>query len=445
MARVVQQRRSKPPYLLIVFVFLFLVAATMAVVFYMQKSRAEEEKARLEQDDKELRAEKAKEADARRQLVYDITGDSNQSAAMAHQKVTSAWEALKRAEGIAEEPLADAVDTLLDLWKQARAESEEMRRQRDAWQSKCQNVENAFDQTRRQLEADRDKLSEDLATCRQEKNAAQQDFDRRVREAQQSFQDGLAELQTELSKRAREIQDLESTVSSQELTIIRLQGIINRVTRPKEPGLTIEPDGHILGDVQHEQEVCTISIGRKHGVRGHLRFSVFAPGNLPERAGGEEQAKRKGRIEVIGVRKYVSQCQILWEDPEDPIRDNDLIVNLAFASGRPLIFRVVGEFDMRGLGRPSAAGGEQVEAMIRRAGGRVTDTVDYQTSYVVVGKRPNVPKQPAEDADLTVWQVYREQQKAVQAYDEALTRADQMKVEKLTLDKLVNLLGELRP
>jgi len=45
MARVIQQRTS-PPYLLIIMVFLFLIAATVAVLFYLDREKANQKAAK---------------------------------------------------------------------------------------------------------------------------------------------------------------------------------------------------------------------------------------------------------------------------------------------------------------------------------------------------------------------------------------------------------------
>ena len=54
MARVVAQRRSNPPYLLILFVFLFLLSTVAAVMFYINWDKANKELATERTDTKKI-------------------------------------------------------------------------------------------------------------------------------------------------------------------------------------------------------------------------------------------------------------------------------------------------------------------------------------------------------------------------------------------------------
>lgn len=462
MARVVQQRRSKPPYLLVVFVFLTLVAATVAIIFGMQKSRLDEENAELTEEndlyatgdlqrseDLQARLQAARQKpdvtvvgsmlEDLRQLAEDITAQ-RASVAEAHRAAREAQRKLEDAHGVQTTGLAPAVGNLLGALADARAKLQDTTTELNKLQRQYAALEDTFAEATQNLTAEKEQLGKQLEQSQKARDDLEDEWRTRLEEAQAKFKEDLADFQKQLSARAEEIQDLQGTITEKDLEIATLRQKVIEATRTDEPGLAVRASGRIYGDVLHQQKLCMIDIGRKQGVRAGLRFSVFAPGKLPERA-ARGAGEPRGRIKVLQPRSLVSECQILWEDAENPIEAGDPVVNLAFAPDRNLVFRVAGWFDVQHTGQPSQAGADEIKAMIERAGSTVADTVNFETSYLVRGERPDVPPEPAEDAPLQVWQVYRQQKKAADAYEQALNRAQEMDVEMLTLGKLLDLIG----
>src|SRR4030042_2294521 len=83
-----------------------------------------------------------------------------------------------------------------------------------------------------------------------------------------------------------------------------------------------------------------------------------------------------------------------------PIAVNDVAANLVWDSDKANIFVVAGEFDLNGDGAIDRNSADKGKALIEKWGGRLADTVTFDTDFLVLGYPPQVPPRPTpEDLD----------------------------------------------
>jgi hypothetical protein len=105
----------------------------------------------------------------------------------------------------------------------------------------------------------------------------------------------------------------------------------------------------------------------------------------------------KGSIEVIRVGPGSSECRIVRLQPGQHIVEGDLIENLVYDKSTKYNFLVFGNFDLAQKGNATPQDAEIVKGLVTRWGGRVTDKVNVDTDFVVLGKEPVIPQYSAEE------------------------------------------------
>lgn len=449
MARVVQ-RRTSPPYLLIVFVFLFLIATTLAVLGFIGKDEAQQANNDLQQRMGKLRDEQNELQEQLQQLVMEVTGKSQGTASEAIQASKSAY---RQRDAIAEQiqsnypdigitldtsksglasevvTLAGAVEATLGQIANLNQEINEIKSKLDEASQQVASLQETHAERLDELNAQKKTLQEELKQEQtQREQAIQQASERQsammaekekqLRERQQRIEELLVELQTTRGRLRR----VETELSS-----------LQEQVRGGSAEVANQPDGRIE-KLAADSDICYINIGSKDGVRQGMSFAVYSQ---------DAQFKNdvKGSIRVTTVSENFSECKIHEENFDMPIVVGDAIANPAFAAAREYIFVIRGDFDLRGSGRPSDLGRKEVIEAIKRAGGNVAEEITVQTDYVVMGEEPMKPTAPSAAADPTVQKAYQEQLKAYNDYQQTVERASSMKIPVLNTNRFLLLTG----
>ena len=117
------------------------------------------------------------------------------------------------------------------------------------------------------------------------------------------------------------------------------------------------------------------------------------------------------------------------------------MANLAFDPTRTYTFAVEGDFDLYGTGKPTADGAAQAKAIIIRFGGKITDQIDLDTDFVVLGAKPAAPPKPSETARAHDCQIYQQQLAIANRYDEVKNLAESMHIPVLNTNKFLAYIG----
>jgi NAD-dependent DNA ligase len=406
MARVVQ-RRGTPPYLTIFFVGLFLVAAALAAIFYIQgqdliKKADTADKAKVDADKLRDAAEKKSKA------IGDANATKVQEAEALNTKIVDLNKQIADLQGSEKKlstDLADKDKAVKDL--QAKFEGTVTGLQTD-------------------LKAAQDKAGADLATK-----------DEQLARATKEGSDKLQKLTDEKAALVADAEAKDALLRQRDTLITDLNSRIKELRGNVGSGdiALRHPDGKIV-QLANQGKVVYINLGEKDGVTAGLPFSVYPRGEgIP--ATGEGKAK----IIVVSVNASTSECNVLQVKKDDPIIEGDLIANAVFNQSRPYNFVVEGDFDLYGEGKTDSQANKRVKAMIDNFGGKISDTVNVNTDFVVMGEEPTKPPAPAADAPPAAWTIYQDKMKSYEQYKQVKAMAVSLQIPILNTTRFLAFTG----
>jgi hypothetical protein len=82
-------------------------------------------------------------------------------------------------------------------------------------------------------------------------------------------------------------------------------------------------------------------------------------------------------------------------------------------------------------------------AIIERWGGEVIEEITGDLDFLVLGRKPNEPLQPAPNAPRAVYDEYLRQQNRVERYEQLFDEATASSIPVLNENRLRTLIGEL--
>lgn len=451
MARVVQ-RRTSPPYLLILFVFTTVIALVLAVVFW--NSADSERKARQEAERNAAALAKSHELNnvtvapmleaAKTRgpsVVQQFQGVISGLVTQIQGTETTADAALAAAQGIRADLKSDLglvgllkskEDALTDALKRLAAVTGE----RDAALATVSAKDKALNDVRTELEAQIAELTKQHTAKQAEFTKLSEDYNASIEATKQDFARRIDEKNAELARKDQEVQK-----ARQDMMMLENQlSILRQKIKELQPQLPIEPllaraDGEIV-TTQLDYGVVYINIGSKDRVTVGLPFSVYSP-----REGIPQDGQGKAAIRVISVQDNVSACRVVSSSKENPILPGDLVANVAFDTSRTYTFVVTGDFDLDGDGKVDDQGNARIKDMILSYGGRIADAVGPNTDFVVMGVEPTPPPRPAADAPPSTLALYRDKLAEADAYAKTKADAAALQIPLLNTNRFLALVG----
>ena len=142
---------------------------------------------------------------------------------------------------------------------------------------------------------------------------------------------------------------------------------------------------------------------------------------------------RKGSVEVSRILDgHLAEARILEDEDTDPILPGDVIYSPTWTAGRQLRFALAGLMDINGDGKSDRtevrnlilSNNGVVDADVDETGNR-TGVLSIDTRYLVLGNRPT-EKAAGE---------------AIQGYGNIQKEAEDLGVEKISLEKLLDMMG----
>jgi hypothetical protein len=445
MARVVQ-RRSNPPYLLIVFVFLFVVSAALAVVFYTQVNDAVRKADAARADESKLR----KERDSITDKLKTVAGYIDPKLAVQDASADSLadgcakrMETLWTAGGAANAGATEGMPALAKLYTDEKAKAET--------QAKLvADLQGRIDGYIKQQEV----ANKAVADAKAAFNDAQTAFNRKVTElegsvkadrtkhdellkqAREKFDQDRAAIEQEKANLGGEITKRDQKINDLEMDLVKLKDMVARSkVRPELNPLTA--DGKVLR-VLEDQGICYIDLNASDGIKSGLPFEVHPSTGMP----ASPDTAGKASLEVRNVADRFAECRIVRQDKGNPIVAGDLVSNVAFDKNRTYTFVVEGLFDLSGgAAKPNTEDAKAIRDLIRRAGGKVKDELDYDVDFLVLGEEPPAP--PAANDNPQVKDVYEQQMAARERYRKMKESLKVMPVYVLNLNRFMTLTGTM--
>ncbi|MCK4850881.1 MAG: hypothetical protein KAT11_05995, partial [Phycisphaerae bacterium] len=458
---------TPPPYALIVLVTLTVILAAGTVWMYLKWSQSNQELAEMRQTQQSLLTSgeakdqpyKTAEAEAlkaegrpsvvgyllgqRDELRVAIAGDVALSNADVQKKIDAALRAAQvslekaQAASLSGLPLVEVIKTMSEAYDtQSQALSDRG--------NTLAAAEESAKQAHEQMQAVRTNADQYAAQVRSDMQARQAKVEQYLKEWDanlETVRKDLDELEQTLNTVKGLAQDeVEAMQKTLNQTKRRLQTLIEKVQQWRKEGgidftgIVSQADGKIVTMVPG-QNLVLIDIGQAEHLPLSLRFEVFSPA---ERI--TESTPSKGTIEVVRVGPKLSECQIMRTTPGQSIIAGDLIINTVYDRQNSYVFRVIGEFDLDGSGKPDPNGAKSVELLIERWGGKVVPELEVQTDFLVVGSEPQVPDKP-DEFDLAAMSLYEQKLKEHKAYIDAQNRAVALSIPMLNHKRFLYLLG----
>lgn len=498
MARVVQ-RRSNPPYLLIIFVFLFVISTALAVMFYLRADKESKAAKDLEASitklagEGEVRDKALAAADAgsggnlvqqksddvakvmgivapgsgstpeKLRKIYDkaLIGEGRPVAQwrqelekdspelVADITANGLFESMAAAEklrNIGVTPVA-VTSGLFGAVKTANESMLKLAQDKQALDVKIADLDKqiaanatALTDLSKKYAGQVGELEKTLNAKIAEFDAARNDFVKGLADAAAKNEAAIKDHAASIAEKTGQIDRMQAGTQQKDIVIAKLQDEVKRLKAGTkiDADKTTDPDGKIQRVLEAEK-ICYIDLGSKDKLNVGMTFAVFPA------AGVGREANPKAKIRVTRVDQLTSECTIAEEDPKNPIAAGDLLVNLVFDPVRNYTFVVDGTFDLYGTGTPTTEGAEEVKEMITRAGGKIVAALDYRTDYVVLGEEPTIPTKPAEGDSAQLDKLYRDKLKAAAQFKEVRDGAKAMGLPVMNANRFLALMGHVPP
>jgi hypothetical protein len=265
---------------------------------------------------------------------------------------------------------------------------------------------------------------------------------------QDRIKEQASTLETQMADARGESRDLvgtlEERVREKDTEIARLLRVIDELTgggnQDPGPGNLTQADGRIVSLIGGRNEVY-ISLGKSDHLLMGMTFEVFDDNELVK-LDNYENVRGKATIEVVSVDEGASVARIVRRERGQTVKDNDVIVNLAYDPESVYKFHVYGDFDLRGSGVASAEGRTTIESKIRQNGGRISDDLTYDVDYLVLGSEPPLPTAPPEgEVDPVKIAIYVREQQDFETYQQLVGEARSLDIPVLNQNRFLALMG----
>jgi hypothetical protein len=344
----------------------------------------------------------------------------------------------------ASDNLAQAVSALSDGLRVANQKNKDLQTQ--VAESKQQQTEMV-----KQFDADRAKMNQGLDAVRAQqqetlasyktytgqKDASVEEIQKAVAAERAAAQEAANKQQVLLAERQRTIEKM-----TMDLDRLRLKLEGNRVN-------TIDPvvrnaDGKVLRIPA--KDTVYIDLGSVNSITPGLTFEVYDKGEGIPKAGDpstdENLPKGKASIEVTRVGTNSSECHVVRQTLGTQITEGDLIANLVYDPNTKYTFMIYGDFDLdqNKVATPNET--EVVKRLVTQWGGKLSDQVNVDTDFVVLGKEPVLPSFSKEDLqDPFNAKKLADAQTALDAYMGVKKQAADLHIPILNQNRFLYLIG----
>lgn len=463
---------------------LFVVATVFAIYYYVEKNRVEEQRVLTENKFKEVVAEAAlnsPEIAALREArtapdaaQYGITpsmtvvevlqqqvrnlasliGGTTSEAAAARQAATAAIQsAAQRAKAAGAQlsegaSLVDAVGSLSTNLAARQQEVENLQQQLKSAQAAVEQKQKetetqlqAMQKTIEGIRAEQSKAMAEVSTVGSGKDEQIRALQQQMEAAANSAQEAQAQFQVQISDLSKKLQAAEQRVATMQERLNAFRVDVNKpVLRQSDGYITRLPGG----------DVVFINLGQGQQIAPGMTFEVYDKiEGIPAVTSTDENVslpQGKASIEVVRVGATGSEARIIRRTPGAVLTQGDLIANLVYDPNTKYQFFVYGSFDLDNDGRTTPEEGrrdaEVIKRLITQWGGGLSNEVNVDTDFVVLGKEPVVPNFTREELEDPINRAKQDAALAeAQAYDEVKSKAAELRIPVLNQNRFLYLCG----
>jgi len=264
--------------------------------------------------------------------------------------------------------------------------------------------------------------------------------------AEESVKRSIDQLQQQIDAKNAEIEvfkqqaaELAASLKEADMSRNKLETQLEQIKpRPDIEVAAYKPDGKIVS-VDPQLGIVYLDLGSNDHVYRGLTFAVY-----DRSAPMPEDGKGKAEIRVFDVRTEVSVARIVSSSDKNPIIPDDIIVNLIWDKSSPNTFVVVGDFDLDNNGGTDIYGRDKVVSLINAWGGIVTDNLDINTDFVVLGAQPELTAKPSEAqiaVDPMAMDKYNKAIEIANQYKSVMEKAAGLSIPVFNTERFKNLIG----
>jgi len=309
----------------------------------------------------------------------------------------------------------------------------------DAARSDLQAAQDAIGALRAKLDDGMNRMTSEVDTYK----AGTDEYRAGIEATRQQFDTKLQEIQGESDATVRsletEIGDLESklAIANDQLRTLRIERGEEGL-RPQSEATLV--DGRVIGLNTASNEV-SIDLGRRDHVVLGLTFEIY-PGDSTIRPGrGGRYPTGKASVEIMRIDVGSSVGRIIRRQAGNPILVGDSVANAVYDPSKVYSFAVFGNFDTNNDGLRTPQERQSIKSLIAEWGGDVSEDVQGDTDFIVLGSRPVLPPQPRPSDPVELIQSFLLKKQTVQKYDEMFKQAEATGIPVLNQNRLYTLTG----
>jgi hypothetical protein len=383
-----------------------------------------------------------RQRDDLQKLVAGAEGESEAAARTAAQTAVAQAREVTTDNSIPIDNLVAAIRGLTNRYQTVATERDRLIEQvRAADQRANAAITNADQLTKQKL----DEVAQADARAAEAMALGQADRDQQA----QTFDTTIGQINEEKLNIARDRDQRSDQLNalSRELAQIRQENarLVSRLQTLRGPTDQIlrQADGKIVRVASADRVL--INLGRGDQVSPGMTFEVFSQFGVPNVApeGDDMDLQGKASIEVVRVLDGASECRVLRVSPNEAIAEGDPIFNLIYDKTNSYRFFVFGNFDLDRSGDPGERDAQIIRRLISQWGGAITDQINVDTDFIVLGAEPVIPDFTPDEIALDPVKEFQMQQAtaALDAYNDIRARAISLNIPLLNQNRFLHLVG----
>lgn len=386
----------------------------------------------------------------REELAKAITGQANTPAAKAAESATTTIQSVNKTlepTGAAAPAgsLNNAVMVLAAAIVERQAQADQLKQQMaqcsDDLKKQTALYQKELDTHRASLETVRGEAKnavDETTKYRGSKDEQVAGLEKTLSDTVEKDRKALEDLNTQLTAANAQIEKLkkEQEVALGALARFKVGGTGEAAIR--------RPDGVIsqLG----KAGIVYVNRGLGAQISPGMTFEVYDKNEgVPRLQANNEEILPAGKasIEITRVSPGSSEARVIKQSPGSQIYTGDLIANLVYDPNVKFRFKVYGDFDLDQDGKATPQEAEVVKRLIAQWGGIVTDELNIDTDFIIMGKEPVVPTASKEDLQNDPIKEFEQKkaEEARKAYDDVKNRALELHTPVLNQNRFLYFIG----
>src|SRR5258706_819663 len=247
----------------------------------------------------------------------------------------------------------------------------------------------------------------------------------------------LEDMNTQLTARTQEIEKLKKD----------LEVSYGAMSRFKVAGTGESAIRRADGIIQQVSKNNVVYINRGLGqqISARMTFEVYDKNEGIPRMGTNDESLPVGKASIIveRVSPSSSEARVIKQSPGSQITVGDVIANLVYDPNVKFRFKVFGDFDIDQDGKATPQETEVVKRLIAQWGGIVTDDLNIDTDFLIMGKEPVVPAIPPEQLKDDPIREFEQKkaEEARKAYEDVKNKALELHTPVLNQNRFLYFVG----